>query len=164
MRHGRHFLHEHPQSAASWLDHGIDRMKNDPSIHIATADQCMYGLKTPTAGGGEAPARKATTFMTTSRQMATLLEKRCDGSHEHQPLVGGRCKDAAYYPIPLIQTILEGIRATKDSENFIRDEKNEKRALVHAISDAASQIPTQPQPEVYKSSIPKVGGGAICDL
>ena len=80
----------------------------------------MYGLLTPGAEGKPTPAKKPTTFMTSSRQMADLLSRRCDGSHKHQPLVSGRCKNAAFYPLKLVQTILQGIRNTKDAEDALK--------------------------------------------
>ena len=40
------------------------------------------------------------------------LQARCDHSHVHQQLSGGRCKDAAYYLLPLIRAILRDIHDT----------------------------------------------------
>ena len=55
------------------------------------------------------PARKATRFMTNSPFMRDQLSLQCGKSHEHQQLVGGRCRDAAFYPLPLSEAILQGI-------------------------------------------------------
>ena len=86
LARGAHFLHEHPQTACSWAEVGIKSLSQSPFTHVVTADQCMYGLRTPTTGGETAPAKKPTTFMTSSRQMADLLMTRCDRSHVHQRL------------------------------------------------------------------------------
>ncbi len=51
--------------------------------------------------------------MTNSRAVGKELKKRCDGSHEHQPLVDGRAKDAARYPKRLCQAICRGLRKEK---------------------------------------------------
>ena len=123
LARGAHFLHEHPQSAYSWMKVGIKSLSQSPFTHVVTADQCMYGLKTPKAGGGTAPAKKPTTFMTSSRQMADLLMTRCDHKHEHQRLENGRCFNASFYPLKLVQTILRGIRATADAEAILSDHR-----------------------------------------
>ena len=74
------------------------------------ADQCMYGLKT---WGNNArrsvPAKKPTKFMTNSRTLGAELKRKCDNSHEHQPLVDGRAKAAARYPEGLCRAICRGI-------------------------------------------------------
>ena len=160
IRRGRHFLHEHPQTAVSWQETSVVRMSQIPGVSVVTADQCMYGLRTPVKGPGKptAPARKSTRFMTSSRQMADLLQTRCDKGHLHQPLVGGRCKDAAYYPMKLIQTILQGMRDTKDAENLLRSEASDHRALINAVSDSAGTMPPS-NDTVHSSKVPKVAGG-----
>lgn len=120
-------------------------MSQIPTVHIVTGDQCMYGLMTPAEGGGFAPARKSTTFMTSSRQMADLLSKTCDKSHIHQHLVSGRCRDAAFYQLKLVQTILRGMRATRDVEKSLVDTGIEHRAMINAVMASAGAIPTESQ-------------------
>ena len=55
------------------------------------------------------PAMKPTKFMTNSPMMASQLNLRCKGDHKHQHLVGNRCRDAAFYPVPLVKAMLKGI-------------------------------------------------------
>ena len=83
-----------------------------PRVRTAVADQCMYGLITHTADGHRLPARKTTMFATRSPQMTQRLSMRCETSHRHQPLLGGRAADAAFYPLVLITEILRGMRDT----------------------------------------------------
>ena len=99
--------------------------------------------------------------MTSSRKMADLLCKRCDGSHQHQPLVGGRCRDAAFYPLKLVRTILQGIRATKDAELAMKEINDEHRQMIHSIAAAAGSIPASGQENVHTSSAERVNGGSI---
>ena len=100
LARGKHFVHEHPARVLSWKRPQIIGLLKLQSLHLATADQCMYGLETPSAADkSPAPAMKPTKFMTSSVHMARQLQKRCDHSHVHQQLVGGRCKDAAHYPV-----------------------------------------------------------------
>ena len=106
LARGRHFLHEHPQTAASWAEVGIKSLSQSPYTHLVTADQCMFGRTTPTTDGDVAPAKKPTVFMTSSPQMAEILSRRCNGKHQHQQLVSGRCYKAAFYPLKLVQAII----------------------------------------------------------
>ena len=41
--------------------------------------------------------------------MAAQLNNICKRDHVHQPLEGGRCRDAAFYPAPLVRAILKGM-------------------------------------------------------
>ena len=92
-------------------------------VHLVTADQCMYGLTTPSSiDGSPAPAKKATKFITSSIHMAEQLQTRCDRSHVHRQLVGGRCKEAAYYPLELIRAILQGIKDTAMATQLAKEE------------------------------------------
>ena len=73
-------------------------------------DQCMFGLQTPGPGWrGWCPAQKKTRFLTISPWIAHELARRCDGSHTHQQLLGGRANDAAKYPLALCQAICRGL-------------------------------------------------------
>lgn len=92
-----------------------------PRVQTAVADQCMYGLITHTDDGQWLPAKKPTMFATSSPQMAHRLSLRCDKSHQHQPLLGGRAADAAFYPMVLITEILRGMRDTQDAADAISD-------------------------------------------
>ena len=96
---GRLFLHEHPAGASSWGLEEVRGLEKEMGVTVVTADQCMYGLTTwGRKRGTRAPARKRTKFMTNAEYIAHELNRRCDGSHEHQPLLGGRAKEAARYP------------------------------------------------------------------
>ena len=71
------------------------------------ADQCMYEFKTRgDTSESSMPSMKPTRFMSNSPHKPKHLGRRCDKSHRHQPLEGGRCADAAFYPLPLIRAIL----------------------------------------------------------
>ena len=140
----------------SWKEEEIDALSRLPYVHVVTADQCMYGLLTPSdADRSELiPALKPTKWMTNSQIMSEQLNTRCDKSHDHQHLTGGRCKDAAFYPLPLVRAILKGIE------------------LQSAVSRLSSKVFAMPMPNVHpiskeefgpphKSSVPKVGGGTM---
>ena len=113
---GRHFLHEHPETASSWKDSWVERLLEHPRISTVTSDQCEYGLLTPDANGEPTPAKKPTRWMSSSPHMLKRLSQRCRGDHVHQHLVGGRAKAAEDDSLELITEILRGMRDTADFE------------------------------------------------
>ena len=117
MANGRHWLHEHPQGATSWKDLRMLRLLKNSKVDVTVADQCMYGLVTKGPNGEEMSAKKPTQWASTSPQMLKRLSTRCDGTHVHQHLIGGRAAAAAYYPPKLISQILRGMRDTADAEH-----------------------------------------------
>ena len=113
----RHFLHEHPVGATSWRDKYMMRLLSHPKVGTSVADQCMYGLKTMDPAGNMVEAKKPTKWASSSSYMLKRLSQRCDGSHSHQHLAGGRAVAAAYYSPKSISKILRGIRDTADAEH-----------------------------------------------
>ena len=89
----------HPAFAESWQLEELEQLLDEPTVMRVRADQCMYGLKTPGPDRKTMmSAKKPTAFMGNSWCVMSELSKRCDQSHTHQPLMGGRAKDAALYP------------------------------------------------------------------
>ena len=62
MRHGRHVLHEHPESASSWRDPMMLKMLAHPRVSTVVADQCQYGLQPQDSHGNLKPSKKPTKF------------------------------------------------------------------------------------------------------
>ena len=113
----RHFLHEHPAGATSWQDAMMKKLLRIKGVLTVVSDQCQYGLMTPGPDGRLMPAKKPTRWASSSIQMTKRLSKRCDKSHMHQHLMGGRAANAAFYPPELITEILRGIRDTADASH-----------------------------------------------
>ena len=120
------------------------RQKN---VDVVTSDQCMYGLMTRGKNGDLVHAKKPTKWASSSPQMLARLQTRCDKSHDHQHLMGGRAKDAAYYSPELITEILRGMRDTADvayreeSASSVLDLDTKKAGYLHdqpAFSIAAA--------------------------
>ena len=87
---------------------------------------------------------KPTRFMSSSPQMLEQLDRRCDRSHVHRHLTGGRCAEAAFYPLPLIKAILKGIKATHDDEKAKREDKKSQTYL-HALgSQVVPEVESSP--------------------
>ena len=97
----------------------IRKLPKELGVTINIADQCMYGLKTrnKTKGKPRMHARKRTKFMTNSLHIAKELSTRCDGSHKHQHLIGGRAAEAAIYPDPLCRAICQGLISQNREDN-----------------------------------------------
>ena len=107
---GGHVLHEHPTTATSWKLKCVRDFMKEEGIYVVVADQCMFGLETRGEGKGtKVKAQKSTKFMTSSPEIARILDKRCDKSHWHQPLVSGRAVKAGEYPKGLCQAICRGL-------------------------------------------------------
>jgi hypothetical protein len=116
---GRHFLHEHPAGATSWNHPAIAKLRATPGVDAVVAHQCAFGLRTSAQGGGQAPAKKPTRFMSSSAAVLEALSRRCPGGHSHAPLLGGtRARDAAAYPPGLCKAIAQGA-----SEQLRRDNR-----------------------------------------
>jgi hypothetical protein len=118
MRHGRHFIHEHPASATSWSYPKMKKLREKKGVGEVVGHLCQYGLTTRSSGG-QAPAMKPTRFMSSAEEVLKLLGKRCTGEHTHQRLAQGRTRDAAIYPPELCKAMLRGIDAQRRREGHI---------------------------------------------
>ena len=148
---GRHFLHEHPQSATSWEDAQMKRLRSHPRVGTMVSDQCQYGLTTPGLEGNLMPAKKPTCWASISIQMLSRLSARCPGDHEHQHLIGGRAANAAFYPPELITNILRGMRDTADAEYMEVDEDVSMDTAMHSAG-ALHDIPACSIGAAYRES------------
>ena len=105
---------EHPAFAESWKLEELVELANLDGVMTQIADQCMYGLRTPNADkSGEAPAKKPTKFVSNSWCIIQELSVRCDKTHEHQHLIGGRGAKAAEYPDDVCKAICRGLAHPK---------------------------------------------------
>ena len=111
MSYGGKFLLENPLTSKAWQEKYLNELMMDERVHLAVADQCMYGLTSIQ----EAPQRKPTGFTTNSEKNAKELGQRCDGQHRHEPVLGSdqgglRSKQTQVYPKILVDAILRGYR------------------------------------------------------
>ena len=77
LRHGRHFLHEHPAHASSWQEEAMRGLMSEQGVETATCDQCLYGCR---AADGS-PVKKPTMFPTNALELAKRLRSRCTGKN-----------------------------------------------------------------------------------
>ena len=158
MQGGRYFVHEHPATALSWNERCILELMAFEDVHVVKADQCQFGLTTPGPDGQPMPALKPTKFLTNSLAMAKVLERTCDRTHKHQALVGGRCAEAAFYPLPLVRALIRGIAEQKAiSKGLVTSVALVPASFLNALSaDANSSTMVAPT-----SRCPKVDGGYL---
>ncbi len=142
---GRHFLHEHPAGATSWTHPAIAKLRSIPSVGVVVAHQCAFGLQTSVRGGGQAPAKKPTRFMSSSTAILSSLSRRCPGGHSHAPLLGGnRASKAATYPPGLCEAIARGA-----SEQLRRDNRSRGARAVQAWRGARELHAVRAATEVH---------------
>ena len=152
LAEGRHFLHEHPVGASSWKDPWMLRLLKDSRVGTSVADQCMYDLTTTDRDGNQVAAKKPTKWASSSPQMLARLNVRCDKSHSHQHLVGGRAAAAAYYPAKLISQILRGMRDTADAEALKKPEWTPAMAIAMASASMCHDEPPISLLAAYRES------------
>ena len=158
IKNGRLFLHEHPAGASSWDLDEIQKLMGKKDVYTVVADQCMYGLTTWSEKGGyPVPAKKPTKFMTNSFPISRELSKRCDRTHEHQPLVGGRAASAARYPDGLCRAICKGLlKDRKERVNKIHMLYGLKRDLPQNMRKHQDDYHDAAEEEWNKMSIKKL--------
>ncbi|CAJ1446793.1 unnamed protein product, partial [Effrenium voratum] len=118
---GRGFLFEHPLRAKSWTTTSLEELKEHPEVKAVTLDMCRFGLQTPDSSRTRMmPAKKPTLIITNIPEIASALNRRCQGHHEeHQLLVGDRrANNAAVYPQPFVDEILKALRKHIRASHF----------------------------------------------
>ena len=99
----------HPAEATSWNAEAARQILAREGVESVIADQCTYGFQSWVKNGKAMPARKRTKFMTKRHENQAELQIRCDGSHEHQRLLGGGGKPAQRYPKGLRKAMCAGL-------------------------------------------------------
>ena len=88
------------------------------------------------------PALKPTTVISNSCTMLEELKRRCDKSHVHQSLVGGRASAAENYPIDLIMAIIRGMAKTNQAMAHAHDNGTAHRENVLSMNACNPPEPT----------------------
>ncbi len=81
---------------------------------------CMFGT-TQEAEGSSGLVKKDTKYMTNATMIAERLNKVCDRTHSHVPLIGGRARKAQIYPEELCAQILRGLMDQLRYDGRLRD-------------------------------------------
>ena len=97
--------------------------------------QCAYGLQVK-----DGLNKKPTDFLVNGEGLAKRLSKKCDGSHQHQHLMGGLAIKAQQYPKGLCKAMVEG--AMEDSAKWRSvwaTEEGEEEEMEDALDRAENQ-------------------------
>ena len=117
-RNGKLGVAEHPWRSRAWFTKAFKKMKG----YDTRVDQCGYGLSLPDDDGVVNPVQKPTCFRTTGKVFHDMLERRCDGQHQHTrlegsiPGAGRRSMLAENYPQRLATAIVNAICAQLDHD------------------------------------------------
>lgn len=93
LQRGDHGLHEHPRLATSWETPKVQKYLANDEVILVKSHLCRFGLLIK----GRL-SRKATLVATTSDHIATNLQKLCECTETHQPLINGLPQQAQVYP------------------------------------------------------------------
>ena len=104
---GKKFLFERPLGSKAWQEPELQALMELEGVEVCILDQCAYGQ----CVDGELLNKKPTMCLTDSSHIAAELRRRCDKTHQHQQLLGGRAKLAAVYPPGLCKAVIRGLRA-----------------------------------------------------
>ncbi|CAK0855964.1 unnamed protein product [Prorocentrum cordatum] len=152
---GRYFLHEHPATATSWKEQGMEELMSREGVYYAQGPMCRYGLQLPEKYRDESDGvpeyvRKETGFITNSEEIWHELNGKCSNLvggelHRHTELKGGVAHFAAKYPPKFVSAVLRALRRQlrKDGE-------------LNAVDEIAGPVPEIPIE--YKEMLEKGGG------
>ena len=94
-----------------------------PGVQVVGGPMCRFHMKSADAQG-EGYVRKETWWMTSSPELAAILDGRCSNDkgltwHRHIHLINGRAKEARKYPPKLVEAILHGLRRQLEKDLHI---------------------------------------------
>ncbi len=102
---GKLFLFEHPLGSKAWSEEVMQHIMQLPGAFVCRTDMCRYGMRVR-----DGLNLKPTRWVTNSWEVARELQRRCNGEHEHEALLGGKAADAAVYPPQLCQAVVRGLK------------------------------------------------------
>ena len=103
---------EYPVGASSWSTQLASLLSQCPGTKRVNFELCMLGMRSKDASGS-APAKKRTSVMTNSPELADAFAQfQCDSSHRHVVLEGGRAKACQEYPDEFCEVVLRAIQTS----------------------------------------------------
>lgn len=108
IQYGGFFLFEHPWTSKAWAEPRLRQLLGVEDVTLVRNDQCMFKL----VSGNGIRHKKPTGWLTNHEGIARALDVQCDGSHEHEHVLGsgpGGSKSAKSqeYPPELVDTVLK---------------------------------------------------------
>ena len=100
------FLFEHPLTSKVWEEPEMQELQQLPGVFTCDLDMCMFGLNVD----GKGLNRKPTRVVVNSEAIATEIHRRCNGSHSHESLMGGKAAKAAHYTPAFCRAVVRGLQ------------------------------------------------------
>jgi len=110
MREGRGFILEQPAPATSWQKPRVQKLVENPEVHLVRADMCQCGLRAQCGPHQGELVQKPTILATNIDEIAAHAHKVCQKNHHHGQLIGGAAKYAAVYTPAFVKAIVSGIK------------------------------------------------------
>ena len=126
---GRYYMFEHPWTARSWQIPAVQRLAQRLGTHLVRTDMCCYDMSLE-GWRSHGLVKKPTGIMTNSAEIARMVARRCDDSHDHLKTMMGNIKQCRIYPSKFCQAVCEGIRRQRH-----RDEQLQQAQVVCACQD-----------------------------
>ena len=153
---GRLFCWEWPRSNLAWDLPCMTKFLRDfkEVLHLAHLDGCAVGLRSARTGKLHL---KQWRIMTNCDKMAKVLELRCQGNHEHEPIVGADTPRSAFYPKPMVrkiatvildkQTWSDTVRLMKECDSLTIGMVNVRR-VIKDYEDKTKRLKTKRLPRL----------------
>eukprot|EP00435_Cladocopium_sp_Y103_P050254 s2395_g15.t1 len=111
------FVLEHPWSASSWKTVHMRRLLHAEGVQLSRCDQCMTGLQSENGS----LQRKRTGFATNNEHIARAMDLKCDQSHLHEHIIGGRrSKGSQVYTEDLKDRIIKAYKKSIQQDLSLR--------------------------------------------
>ena len=94
----------------------VEALAADPRVYKVSGPMCRFAMRATGDDGVEGYVRKDTTFLTSSLELAKVLQGVCSNErgkdlHRHVHLIGGgQATAAAEYPVKMVRAVLRGMR------------------------------------------------------
>ena len=156
---GGHFVIENPKGSEAWKLPEFQQFINevDP-LYVTDFDQCRFGLFGPSGLKHKKPTRVLTSSECVHQE---LHDMKCDGEHEHQPVIGGSSitRPAGHYPGPLARALVRGM------EKQISKELTPREVLaVDEGDEDVDPVGVAVDPVDSESDVSKDGGEVDSDV
>ena len=127
---GKVFLLEHPRPSKAWSELPLQRLMELDGVYVCVSDMCMYGMRV-----NDELNKKSTQWITNSWHIAMELQRRCNGSHPHEPLTHGKAATAAIYPPQLCRAVVNAEEAGPEEVQVFEGERERFSRPAAAVSE-----------------------------
>ena len=122
----RGFILEHPANATSWVENPrLQQLLKRPDVFVIYLDMCRFNLRAAKGPVPGALAKKPTLLATNIEELGHYVERSCDKSHDHGPLIGGGARQAAIYTPEFVKALVDGIKETLGYKTMNQHSKHE---------------------------------------